>query len=375
MNPDESNTAVGHQHRTPVQADRADRAVSIRTILTIDAVVVATAGGIYLLWQLRRILLFVVLAGFIALILNPAVSWLNRRGLRRTLAATIVFVAGVVVLVGLIYLFTKPIYDAGTHFAKEIPGFVDKAQHGRGRIGALIKHYHISSYVQKNAPKLQSYLGNLGGNALSIIRQVITGVVGLATVTVLAFFILMEAPNLARGFLGLLPAPRAERVARISAEAGRSVIGYVIGNALTSLIAGVIVYITLVVTGVPFAFVLALWVALVDLLPLVGGLLAGIPTVAIAFFHSTLAGVVALAVFLVYQQIENHILNPVIMSRTVRLNPLWVLLAVLVGAELLGFAGALLGIPVAGAAQVVAREMWSSRKARVVGWAEHQGVP
>jgi predicted PurR-regulated permease PerM len=106
-------------------------------------------------------------------------------------------------------------------------------------------------------------------------------------------------------------------------------------------------------------------VALVDLLPLVGGLLAGVPVVIIAAVHSVPAGIVMLIVFLVYQQVENHVLNPVIMSRTVRLNPFWVLLAVLIGATLGGkvgsglgtFVGALIGIPAGGAIQVVVREI------------------
>ena len=115
----------------------------------------------------------------------------------------------------------------------------------------------------------------------------------------------------------------------------------------------------------PFALLLGVFVALVDLLPLVGGLLAGVPVVVIAAIHSVPAGIVMLVVFLVYQQIENHVLNPVIMSKTVRLNPFWVLIAVLVGATLGGrvagglgtFVGALIGIPVGGAIQVIVREL------------------
>jgi predicted PurR-regulated permease PerM len=122
--------------------------------------------------------------------------------------------------------------------------------------------------------------------------------------------------------------------------------------------------VTLAILGVPFALLLGAFVALVDLLPLVGGLLAGVPVVVIAAIHSIAAGIVMLVVFLVYQQVENHVLNPVIMSKTVRLNPFWVLLAVLVGAALGGkiasdlgtFVGALIGIPVGGAVQVMVRE-------------------
>ena len=152
-------------------------------------------------------------------------------------------------------------------------------------------------------------------------------------------------------------------------EVNQSVIGYMLGNFLTSLIAGTVVFVTLMILGVPFPFLWGLWVALVDFLPMIGGALAGIPTVLFAFFTQGLtAGIVTLVVFLVYTQVENHILNPVIMSRTVKISPLLVLIAVLVGASLGslvgglfgGFVAALLAIPVAGALQVLVREAWQA---------------
>jgi predicted PurR-regulated permease PerM len=168
-----------------------------------------------------------------------------------------------------------------------------------------------------------------------------------------------------RGFLGMFGPEASMRISSVVNDSIRSVTGYMLGNGLTSLIAGVVVGVTLAILGVPFALLLGAFVALVDLLPLVGGLLAGVPVVIIAVIHSVTAGIVMLIVFLVYQQVENHILNPIIMSRTVRLNPFWVLLAVLVGATLgsrvgsdLGtFVGALIGIPFGGALQVVVREL------------------
>ena len=167
------------------------------------------------------------------------------------------------------------------------------------------------------------------------------------------------------GFLSVFRPATSVRLERVINESIRSVTGYMLGNFLTSVIAGVISGATLAILGVPFALLLGAFVALVDLLPLVGGLLAGVPVVIIAAIHSVPAGIVMLVVFLVYQQVENHVLNPVIMSRTVRLNPFWVLLAVLVGAALGGkigsdlgtFVGALIGIPLGGALQVVVREI------------------
>ena len=162
---------------------------------------------------------------------------------------------------------------------------------------------------------------------------------------------------------------RAERVHGILSDVSRSVAGYMLGNFLTSVIAGFTIGITLLAVGVPYPAVLGLWVAIVDFLPLIGGLLAGVPTVIVAALHSLPAGIITLVVFLVYQQVENHVLNPIIMARTVRLNPLWVLLAVLFGAAIGdlvgsifgGLVGALLAVPAASAIQVLARDLWQHR--------------
>ena len=146
------------------------------------------------------------------------------------------------------------------------------------------------------------------------------------------------------------------------------VTGYVLGDLLTSLIAGVVIFITLTVLGVPFPFLWALWVALVDFLPMIGGVLAGIPTVLFAAGHSLTAGIVTAAAFIGYQQLENHVLTPVVMSRTVNVNPLLVLVSILVGSSIGdwlggffgGFVAALFSIPCAAALQVIVKELWQA---------------
>ena len=191
-------------------------------------------------------------------------------------------------------------------------------------------------------------------------------VVALATIFVLVLLLLLEGPKLRAGMLGMMTAKRAARYSKVAREVNRSVSGYVLGNLLTSVIAGVVVFVTLFSLGVPFAFLWALWVALVDFLPMIGGALAGIPTVLFATGHSLTAGIITLVVFLTYTQIENHVLNPVVMSRTVKINPLLVLISVLIGASIGswvgglfgGFVAALLAIPAAGAIQVIVREAW-----------------
>ena len=129
----------------------------------------------------------------------------------------------------------------------------------------------------------------------------------------------------------------------VANEVNRSVTGFVLGDLMTSLVAGIVVFSTLAILGVPFPLLWALWVALVDFLPMIGGALAGVPTVLFATAHSLAAGIVTLVVFVVYTQVENHVLNPVVMSRTVKVNPLLVLLSILIGASIGSWIGGFFG--------------------------------
>jgi predicted PurR-regulated permease PerM len=345
------------------------RRVPLRTILVTVAVVAATYLAAQLLYRLRTIVLLIVVAGFVALLLNPIVVLLQRRVPRRGLAVTIVTLATLVVFAVLAYEFGNPLVNGITDLAGKLPGYVTSAEHGTGWIGHLATKYHIQSWVQKNAPKLVTYAESLSKPVLTIGKGALSLLIELFTIFVLVLLLLLEAPKMRTWLLGQMRPDRAATVTRIGSEVSRSVSGYMLGNFLTSLIAGTVVFVTLLIVGVPFPLLWGLWVALVDFLPMIGGALAGFPTVLFAFFsRGFTAGVVTLVVFLVYTQVENHILNPVIMSRTVRINPLLVLLSVLIGAELGnlvgglfgGFVAALLAIPVGGALQVLVREAWQA---------------
>jgi predicted PurR-regulated permease PerM len=337
----------------------------LRSVFVILAGALAFIVGVVLFWELRRIVGLVVMAAFFAIILNPMVDALTRLKLRRGIATAIVFLLGVAAFSGLIYTFVRPIYGAGQSFARDIPGFVERARNGEGRVGELVKRYDIDKEVAENAPRLQKALQNAGGPAVRTAQRVASGLFALLTIMVLSFLMLLEAPGIISAFLGLLSPSRAVQVRRIGSDVAGAVTGYMAGNLVICLIAGTATWIFLLIVGVPFAGVLGLWVGFADLLPLVGATIGAIPTIAIAFLHSTGAGIAVLVFYIVYQQVENHFLQPVVMSRTVKLNPLGVLLSVLVGVELAGFVGALLAIPAAGAIQVVIRDLWDERQARL----------
>jgi predicted PurR-regulated permease PerM len=343
------------------------RGIPLRAILVTVAVVVATYLAGKLLYRLRDVLLLVAVAGFVSVLLNPLVVALQRWKIpRRGFAVTVVTVWAVIVFGGLAFAFGYPLVNGVTHLGDRLPSYIDQAQAGRGWIGHLIRQYHVSAWVQKNTAKLVAFGQGLGKPALALGKGAVTLLIALATIFILVLLLLLEAPKLRESLLaGMQPARRAS-VTRVAGQVNSAVTGYMLGNFLTSLIAGAVVFVTLLVLGVPFPFLWALWVALVDFLPMIGGALAGIPTVLFAAAHSLTAGIVTLVVFLVYTQVENHILNPVIMSRTVRINPLLVLLSILVAASIGswigglfgGFVAALLAIPAAGALQVIVAELW-----------------
>ena len=343
------------------------RRVPLRTIVAAVVVVVIFYLSGKLIYRLRDVFLLIVVAGFIALLLNPLVLLLQRYVVRRRgFAVGIVTLLALVVFVALAYAFGNPLVNGITDLANKLPSYVASAESGKGWIGHLATKYHVQRWVSQNAPKLVAYAQDLTKPVLSIGKAALSLLIELLTIFILVLLLLLEGPRLRRGFLGLLSPGQAKEVSAVAAEVNRSVTGYMLGNFLTSVICGVVVFVTLLSVGVPFPQLWALWVALVDFLPMIGGALAGIPTVLFAAAHSLTAGIVTLVVFLVYTQVENHILNPVIMSKTVRISPLLVLLAVLIGASLGalvggvfgGFVAALLAIPAAGAFQVIVREAW-----------------
>jgi predicted PurR-regulated permease PerM len=364
-----SNDVPPTTRRARLWAAAEARGIPLRAILATVGVVVA----VYLLgkvvFRLKDVILLIVVAAFLTAILNPLVVALQRWKIRRRgWAVTVVTFWAVLVFLGLAVAFGLPLANAITDLAHKLPSYVDAAQHGRGWIGHLVTRYHIQTWVQKNVPKLVTFGEGLTKPALTLGKGAVSLLLELFTIFILTLLLLLEGPKMRTWLLANMSPDRAERYSRIAHEVNRSVAGYMLGNILTSVIAGVVVFVTLLVTGVPFPFLWALWVALVDFLPMIGGALAGIPTVLFAATHSLTAGIITLVVFLVYTQIENHILNPVVMSKTVRVNPLLVLLSILIGASIgswIGgtfgaFVAALLAIPAAGAIQVVSREFWQS---------------
>ena len=346
--------------------ETVDNRTVARYTLVVIGLVLATLLVLGLAYETRQVLTWILIAVFFAVALHPAVSWLVRKvgWIKRWLATLIVYLLAVLFIGGLITVFVIPLAREGTQFAENFPQLIADIRSGRGPIGNLAERLHALDYIQSHAAQIRGYVSGLGAPTLAALRTAATGVAGLVTIFVLSYLMVLEAPKVIEGFLGMFEQKRAERIRRVGHDCARTITGYISGNLLISLICGLLTYTVLVILGVPFAGLIALFVGLADLIPLVGATLGAVVGVIAAFVQSVTAGIVVIIFFVIYQQLENHLLQPLIFARTVQLNPLTVLLAILIGVELAGILGALLAIPVAGIVQIVARDIWATRSGR-----------
>ncbi len=325
-----------------------------RTIVGTVGVVVATYVASVLLLAAGRIVMWICIAGFMAIVLAPLVGRLERRlGGRRSLATGTVVAATLLVLLGVIALFVMPVRTQLVHIITDLPGAVHDAADGKGPIGNIVHKLHIESYIQSNEAKLADAADRLSDSSFEAAQTVASVAFAFVTITLLTFLFISQSAAIGRTAQNIIPYRRRSAAQRIATDAAGAVSGYVIGNLIISLIAGVAAFVFLVSLGVPSPVVLALFVAVADLIPMVGATIGAAVSVIASYLHSPTAGLISVVFFVIYQQIENGVLYPWIMARKVNVNPLGILLSVLVAVEVFGILGALLAVPVSGALQVI----------------------
>jgi predicted PurR-regulated permease PerM len=344
----------------------ARQPVPVRTILAAIGLVLATVLLLLLIRETHRVLVWIVIAGFFAVAVYPVVNWIERHlpWCRRSLATLAVYLLLVLILAGLITLFAVPLARQATALAHQLPTLIDDARAGRGPVGRLLDRTHVLNYIQQNDGKIRSFVSGLGAPALGFLKTAATGVAATITIFVLSFLMVVQGPKLVAGTLALYPDARAQHIRAVGSDCAKTVTGYISGNLLISVICGALTYAVLTIIGIPFSGLIALFVGISDLIPLVGATLGAVVAGLAAFLYSVPAGIIVVIFFVVYQQLENHLLQPLIFSRTVKLDPLTVLIAILVAVELAGLLGALLAIPIAGMIQIILRDLWEHHRGR-----------
>jgi predicted PurR-regulated permease PerM len=334
---------------------------STRAILRVIAVLLIVAMALWLIWVSRGVLTWVAVAAFLAVAINPLVNLLqDRLRLRRAPSILIVYVLVAGLLAGAALLFVPPLIDAAQELTDEVPQYVDRLEES-DFVQELDEEYDILNRIEEEAT---SGLEGVAGpdTAVDLARRVANGLVALISIGVICFLLSLYGRRVHSWITGMADPGRRARLEHVAQRIYRVITGYVVGIFLVALTGGVAVWIFLTVVGVPFAPLLAFWAGLSSLIPLVGATIGGIPYIVVAFFQGWPIGVAAIVFLIVYQQIENNVFQPIIHRYTVQLNPFWIILAVLIGATILGIVGALMAIPIAGIVQVLVQEWWSWRK-------------
>jgi predicted PurR-regulated permease PerM len=343
----------------------------VRTVAAALFTAVVVLVAILLLWQVRTFIGWLVIALFLAAVLNPAVNWLQRRHrlIKRPLAIALSYLGVLVVLLFVVGIFLPLLVDQINGLTNFVAAAAQAPEGPTEYIRGLAKDNGLGGLVQRidaQLADLRKQLGDLVGNLFSATGQVAVSaasfVAALATVLTLTFFLILGSERYVNAGVGLFADRHQPLVKRILEQAAGAVSGYVSGNLAISVICGVTTFVVLLVLGMPYAAPLALLVAVLDLIPLVGATLGGALLVIVGLFVEPWKAVVLLIFVLVYQQVESNLLQPMVYSQAVQLNGLVILIALLVGGQLLGIPGALLAIPVAEIIRILVTEILAYRR-------------
>jgi predicted PurR-regulated permease PerM len=334
----------------------------VRLVLVVLLTTLSVALALWLVYRLQTIIVWGILALFLAVALNPSVNWLARRRLPRTVAILLMYLVVFVVLAAVGALVGPPLVGQGTqllHVLGRPGGLAAEAQRVAGPLG-------LGGFVRSFGPQLNAIPGQIAGSLGSlptVAASTVSSVTALLSVGVLAFFFLHDGGGLVEAAVRLLPEGHRPRVRRVLDRSGDAISGYIRGNLVISVIAGTGALLGMLALGVPYALPLAVLLAVVDLIPMVGVTLGAIPVILAALSVSPIKGLIMLVYIIVYSQIESNVLNPLIYGRSDELPALTVFVAFLIGSLLWGILGALIAIPAANIVRILIRE-WSDSRAQ-----------
>jgi predicted PurR-regulated permease PerM len=320
------------------------------------------ALGVFLAWFLiqailnaRSVLVLIVIALFLAIGLNPTVEWLTAHNMRRGLAIAIVFFAVIGAFVGFGFAVVPPVVEQSNAFVKELPTYLDDL-----RRNPTVRQFDEDYGVIERAQKYVTS-GELGqrafGGLLGVGRVVLNAVFGALTILIMTLYFLAALPSMKRQAYRLVPASRRERVTLLGDEVLARTGQFVSGALTVAFIAAFTSYMFLSIVDMPYAIALAVFVGLLDLIPLVGATIAAIVVSLIGFSQSIGVGIACIIFYVAYQQFENYVVYPHVMRRAVDVPAPVTVVAVLLGGALLGIVGALIAIPVAAAVLLVVRQV------------------
>jgi predicted PurR-regulated permease PerM len=339
--------------------------IPARTVVRVVAIVVLSALTLYLVYLVRKPIGWILTATFIAIALSGPVNRLHRH-MRRGFAVAIVYLGLVLVPVGLTALVVPPMVTQGTALAQNLPHYATDVQdfvRKNKRLRRLDAKYDITGEINKQAARLPGRVGDAAKVLGDIGLGLVNSIFALLNILILSVFIVANGRRWIDAALTLRPEAERERLRRVLDHTASAVGGYVQGALTIALIAGIQAFVVLSILGVPFAAPLAVLAGVASLIPLVGATIAAVLIGIVTLFHDFPTATIVWTVWaIIYQQIENNLIQPQIQRRTVQVQPFIVLVAVLFGSTLLGILGAIVAIPLAASIQIAVREWWAWRQ-------------
>lgn len=320
--------------------------IETSTIVRILALVVATIAGLWLITRLQQELIWIGVAFFLAVALDPAVSGIARLlHCGRLLATSIVSIIFVLILGFLGASLVPPLVSQSEALARELPHYLQHAENSHSGFGQLVQHYHLVDRLKQQQAQILDQITSSTGTALGVVRNVFNGLTALAAIIVLTFFMLLEGPRWVAWSGRQVPSAEQRHYHHLTAKMYRIVSGYMTGNLIIAAMIAIVTAVIIQIVGVPYAIPLGLLTGLATLIPLIGGLVGMVAVCGVAAFTSLTATVVLLVYFSIYLVVDAHVLRPVVYSRTVDMSSLLVMIAIVLGVALDGIVGALVAIP------------------------------
>jgi predicted PurR-regulated permease PerM len=330
-----------------------------RAVFRAVLIVIAVVLTLYLLYLLRKPLGWMVIASFIAIAVSGPINLLSRH-MRRGFAIAIVYVIVVLTPFAMLAVLVPPIVEQGQNLADKAPQYAQDVQdyvNKNERLQDLNDKYDLTTKLQEQANKLPEKLGSAAGTLADLGASLVSGIFAAVTILFLSLFMTGAAPRWRKAFLRMHPPHRAELLDRMFDRVAEAVGNYVAGALLQALIAGVTSYVVLLILGVPYPLALALVIFALDLVPLIGATIGAFVVGLVTVFQDFPTVTIIWVIWsIVYQQVENNVIQPRIQAKQTSVEPFFVLASVLFGSALFGVIGALLAIPAAASVQIAIRE-------------------
>jgi predicted PurR-regulated permease PerM len=352
--------------RAVVQADEEAAAEPVSPRTVFRWAVAASLGvlvvylGVRAVTAVADVIVQVLIAAFIAVSLDPAVRWMIQRRVRRSHAVAAIFLVVIALVVGFLVVFLPPLIRQGTSLTSDFPGYLDHLRNRSPSLRSLEDRFHLQNKINEFASTVP---GRLGRQAVAFGQRFLGALVSGLLVIVLTIYFMLDLPRLRRAVVRVFP-KRHRRPVNDAVNVVIDKVGsYMIGNLIISAIAGISAFIALEALRVPFALPLAVFVAVTDMIPMVGATAGAVVCVIVAFATTDLwpSTILLAAFFLVYQQAENYLIAPRVLRNSVEMPAVAVLLAALLGGSILGLLGALMAIPIAAAVKVIVTPMMRAR--------------